>query len=90
MQNDTTGIVCDFESNPDLLYLSAAIDQLGKFGESEGAAGATLDTSKLFLTGCSMGSALTVWAAQCFHKQQPAHVTAFASQSTGLKAEAAC
>ena len=44
-----------------------------------------LDTSRLFFTGCSMGSALTVWAAQCFHKSTPSAVTAFGTQSTGLK-----
>ena len=32
-----------------------------------------------------MGSAMTVWIAQCLHKRESTSVTAFASQSTGLK-----
>lgn len=35
-----------------------------------------------------MGSALTVWLAQCMHQRYPAAVTAFASQSTGIKVRA--
>ena len=76
-QNDTTGIVCDFAGNPDLAYLTGAISAMAKLDE--------LDTSRLFFTGCSMGSALTVWVAQCFHKSTPSVVTAFGTQSTGLK-----
>lgn len=77
VQNDTTGIVCDFAGNPDLAYLTGAVSAMSKLDE--------LDTSRLFFTGCSMGSALTVWAAQCFHKSTPSAVTAFGTQSTGLK-----
>lgn len=78
VQNDTTGIVCD-ATNAEIAYFTAAIDALKNYD------GATLDTSRIFFTGCSMGSALTVWAAQCFHAQMPTAVTAFGTQSTGLK-----
>jgi len=78
-----TGLTCLYDINPDLAYLKAAVEQMGALTLASG--GAAVDTSRLFFTGCSMGSALTVWAAQCFHKLTPAHVTAFASQSTGLK-----
>ena len=32
-----------------------------------------------------MGSAYTIWVAQCYHAKYPAATSAFASQSTGLK-----
>ena len=32
-----------------------------------------------------MGSAMAMWTAQCLHREMPARVSAFASQSTGLK-----
>jgi hypothetical protein len=60
--------------------LRALIAALGSFG-----GGKVFDTSKIFLTGCSMGSAFTLWAAQCLHLADASAVRSFATQSTGLK-----
>jgi hypothetical protein len=64
-------------------YINATLAALEAAGASGG--GRLFDMNRLFFTGCSMGSAYTVWVAQCVHQQMPAAVTAFASQSTGLK-----
>ena len=63
IQTDATGIVCNWATNPELRYINAALAAL----ESHGAAGGgrLFDLDTLFFTGCSMGSALTVWLAQC-------------------------
>jgi len=47
--------------------------------------GKMVDPSRVFFTGCSMGSAVTIWLAQCYHEKYPAAVSAFGTQSTGLK-----
>jgi len=74
VQNETTGIVCD---SLDLTYVESMISALKLLR--------IFDTSRVFFTGCSMGSAMTGWVAQCMHRSTPAAVTAFATQSTGLK-----
>jgi len=83
VQTDATSIVCDWEralpadhGGLELAYIQAAVDRLGTMG---------FDTTRVFFTGCSMGSALTVWLAQCYHQKYPTDTTAFGSQSTGLK-----
>ena len=80
IQNDTTGIVCDWQHNLDLVYIDNAIRALALFG-----GGGVFDPKRVFFTGCSMGSAYTGWLSQCFHIKQPDAITAFATQSTGLK-----
>ena len=77
VQTDETGLKCDETNDRDLVYLKNAIKALGAMGP--------FDTSRVFLTGCSMGSAVTIWLAQCLHQQQPGTITAFGTQSTGLK-----
>jgi len=87
VQNETTGIVCDWASG-DLAYISSAVkamEVVGGDGSAVESDGRLLDSSRLFFTGCSMGSAFTVWASQCYHKLQPSAVSAFGTQSTGLK-----
>ena len=79
VQNDTTGLVCS-DANPDWSYIKRAIELLEAHG-----GGATFDTSRVFFTGCSMGSAMTGWVAQCMHQLTPTAISAFATQSTGLK-----
>ena len=76
IQTDETGIKCDVQTERDAAYIVNAIKSLEYLG---------VNTSAIFFTGCSMGSAMTVWIAQCMHKRTPAAVSAFASQSTGLK-----
>jgi len=76
VQNDTTGLVCPAD-NPDVAYIAAALDALEAHG--------SIDTSRVFFTGCSMGGAMTGWISQCFKQRLPSAVTAFATQSTGLK-----
>ena len=83
VQTDATGLVCDWENNLDLRYINASLAALEREGAKQGGRVFALD--KIFFTGCSMGSAYTVWLAQCVHEREPASVTAFASQSTGLK-----
>eukprot|EP00966_Prymnesium_polylepis_P289385 6684867-Prymnesium_polylepis.1 len=79
VQNDTTGLVCPV-SHPDLRYLVNAIEALGAYRN-----GTVFDTSRLFFTGQSMGSAMALWAAQCLHQLMPDSVSAFATMGTGLK-----
>lgn len=57
-----------------------SVDQTALFG-----GGGVFDPKRVFFTGCSMGSAYTGWLSQCFHNKQPDAITAFATQSTGLK-----
>lgn len=83
VQTDATGLVCDWDRNLDLRYINATLSTLEVAGAENG--GRLFDLDKIFFTGCSMGSAYTVWVAQCVHQRMPAAVTAFASQSTGLK-----
>jgi|TARA_B110000208_G_scaffold131433_1_gene159299 hypothetical protein len=80
VQNDTTGLVCDWESDSDLIYVDNAVKALAAFG-----GGKVFDPKRVFFTGCSMGSAMTGWVAQCYHEKYAAETTAFCTQSTGLK-----
>ena len=80
IQNDTTGLKCDWTNDAELVYVANAVHALGAFG-----GGGIFDTSRVFFTGCSMGSALTSWLAQCYHAKYPTASTAFCTQSTGLK-----
>jgi hypothetical protein len=79
IQTDATGLVCNWSTNPELRYIDAVLTAL------EAHDARLFDLETLFFTGCSMGSALTVWLAQCMHERSPEKVTAFGSQSTGLK-----
>ena len=84
---DWTVTACDWASG-DLAYISSAVkamEGVGGDGSAVESDGRLLDSSRLFFTGCSMGSAFTVWASQCYHKLQPSAVSAFGTQSTGLK-----
>jgi hypothetical protein len=83
IQNDTTGLLCDFDgttTDTDLVYIVNAVKALAAFG-----GGKYFDPTRVFFTGCSMGSAMTGWVSQCYHEKYPTHTTAFCTQSTGLK-----
>merc|ERR1712019_119190 len=43
------------------------------------------DTSRLFTSGCSMGSAFSGYISNCLKQQDPTQISAFATHSTGLK-----
>lgn len=73
---DTTGPKCSDEDSFDNTYMKNLIAKLDE--ESD-----TYDTSRFFVTGCSMGSAFTVWQGPCLHASH--NVTAMATHSTGLK-----
>lgn len=75
---NSTGQKCNDSDSFDNTYMDALIAELDKQPT-------VYDTSKFFVTGCSMGSAFTVWQGPCLHSKNPTHVTAFASHSTGLK-----
>jgi poly(3-hydroxybutyrate) depolymerase len=75
IQTDTTGTVCDPQY--DVAYIKGAIEQLRESGG--------FDTSRLFFSGCSMGSGFSNYIAQCIKKVAPQNVSAFATHSTGLK-----
>ena len=83
VQNDETGIVCDWENNVDLLYITAVLEELETMEDSDG--NLLFDTDRVFVTGCSMGSAFTIFVTQCLHQQNPDRVSAFATLGTGLK-----
>ena len=78
VQTDATGLMCGSMASPEGTYIERAIAALDAYG-----GGGVFDTSKIFFTGCSMGSAFTIWISQCEHARRPASVSAFASQSTG-------
>lgn len=75
IQTDATGTVCDPQY--DVAYIKGAIDKLRRSGR--------YDTSRLFFSGCSMGSGFSNYIAQCIKKWAPQNVSAFATHSTGLK-----
>lgn len=78
IQNNDTGLLCDNATyTEDIEYIRNVLSVLDKDD--------TFDTDRVFFTGCSMGSAFSVWISQCFHRESPSKVSAFATQSTGLK-----
>ena len=81
VQTDATGLVCSNSTSSDASYITNALAALAAYNSG----GVSFNVSASFFTGCSMGSAMAVWIAQCMHQLHPHSVTAFASQSTGLK-----
>ena len=79
-QTDASGLLCKESGSPDHSYIASALAALSAYDDTR-----TFNTSAVFITGCSMGSAMAMWIAQCLHREMPVHVSAFASQSTGLK-----
>jgi len=79
IQTDKTGIKCDVKDSREITYMNNVIQELEKYDKQ------VFDTSKVFVTGCSMGSAMTLWISQCLHLQNSSMITAFGTQSTGLK-----
>lgn len=73
---DTTGPKCDDKDSFDNTYMANLIAELNKQPD-------LYDTSRLFVTGCSMGSAFTVWQGPCLHASH--NISAMSTHSTGLK-----
>ena len=80
IQTDASGLACDPSRFQDAAYILNATAALAAYN-----GGRTFNTSATFFTVCSMGSAMAIWSAQCAHALEPSAVSAFASQSTGLK-----
>ena len=75
---DNSGAKCDTSDSFDNQYMKNLVAQLAKEPEQ-------FDTSRFFVTGCSMGSAFTIWQSPCLHQLDNVNVSAFSSHSTGLK-----
>mmetsp|Transcript_42686 Transcript_42686/g.123488 ORF Transcript_42686/g.123488 Transcript_42686/m.123488 type:complete len:375 (+) Transcript_42686:3-1127(+) len=75
---DTTGTPCSASDSPDINYMNNAIAQLAKQGGK-------FDTSRIFTSGCSMGSAFSIYISSCLKASKPDSISAFATHSTGWK-----
>jgi len=75
---DETGTPCKASDSLEITYMNNAIAELAKDGN-------TFDTSRIFTSGCSMGSAFSEYIASCIKEDQPNVISAFATHSTGLK-----
>jgi poly(3-hydroxybutyrate) depolymerase len=75
---DATGTPCSESDSYDIAYIKAAVSWLD-------AQGGVYDTSRLFFTGCSMGSAFTGYISSCWKQAHPSDLSSFATHSTGLK-----
>jgi poly(3-hydroxybutyrate) depolymerase len=75
---DETGTPCDDADSHDVVYIKKALEHLA-------ASPDVYDTSKVFTSGCSMGSAFSGYISQCLKTWDPDHISAFATHSTGVK-----
>jgi hypothetical protein len=75
---DTTGTPCSDSDSVEVGYMKNALAHLAKSPE-------TYDTSRVFTSGCSMGSAFSGYIGNCLKKWEPQQISAFATHSTGLK-----
>jgi hypothetical protein len=75
--NDTTGPKCTKDYS-EIRYLADIMGELEQHKD-------TYDTSRIFTSGCSMGSAFSIYSSQCLQTMYPNAITAFATHSTGFK-----
>mmetsp|Transcript_22562 Transcript_22562/g.49904 ORF Transcript_22562/g.49904 Transcript_22562/m.49904 type:complete len:318 (+) Transcript_22562:54-1007(+) len=75
---DATGTPCEDGDSLEVPYVKAILAWLAERPE-------TYDTSRLFFSGCSMGSGLSNYITTCMKRLSPANISAFATHSTGLK-----
>lgn len=75
---DATGTPCSASDSVEVNYMKAALAHLAKSPEK-------YDTTRVFTSGCSMGSAFSGYIANCLKQWEPQHISAFATHSTGLK-----
>lgn len=76
--NNKTGNPCEpGRDSYDLAYLDNVVQQLA-------AEPMKYNTSRLFFSGCSQGSAFSSYSGSCMKQRSPERVSAFATHSTGL------
>merc|ERR1719498_1110233 len=75
---DTTGTPCKASDSVGITYMKNVVAELAKDGN-------TFDTSRIFTSGCSMGSAFSEYISSCIKEDTPDAISAFATHSTGLK-----
>lgn len=75
---DATGTPCSASDSVEVGYMKNALAYLAKFPK-------TYDTTRVFTSGCSMGSAFSGYMGNCLKKWDPKQISAFATHSTGLK-----
>jgi hypothetical protein len=75
---DATGTPCSDSDSVEVGYMKNALAHFAKSPE-------TYDMSRVFTSGCSMGSAFSGYIGNCLKKWDPTQISAFATHSTGLK-----
>jgi len=75
---DQTGTPCSESDSVEVNYMKNALAHLAKSPD-------TYDTSRVFTSGCSMGSAFSGYIGNCLKNWDPQQISAFATHSTGLK-----
>merc|ERR1712232_988833 len=75
---DATGTPCSSSDSVEVNYMKNALAELAKSPE-------TYDTTRVFTSGCSMGSAFSGYIGNCLKQWEPQQISAFATHSTGLK-----
>ena len=84
VQTTASGPKCAATDSLDVAYINNAIATLSKARHPDGSA--VYDTSRVFSSGCSMGSAFSIFISNCLYGSLPkGHITAFATHSTGIK-----
>jgi len=78
---DSSGTPCGDSDSIEVGYIKNAITKLG--GKNAGLP--DFDTTRIFTSGCSMGSAFSGYTANCLKARSPSVLSAFATHSTGLK-----
>merc|ERR1712083_829851 len=75
---DESGTPCSASDSVEVNYMKNALAYLAKSPE-------TYDVTRVFTSGCSMGSAFSGYMGNCLKKWNPQQISAFATHSTGLK-----
>jgi hypothetical protein len=75
---DTTGTPCSASDSVEVNYIKIALAHLAQSPD-------IYDTTRVFTSGCSMGSAFSGYMGNCLKQWKPQHISAFATHSTGLK-----
>jgi poly(3-hydroxybutyrate) depolymerase len=75
---DETGTPCSTSDSVEVNYMKNALAHLAKSPQ-------TYDTTRVFTSGCSMGSAFSGYIGNCLKIWEPQQISAFATHSTGLK-----
>lgn len=75
---DETGTPCGTGDSIEVTYIRNVLRHLGQFPDK-------YDTSRLFTSGCSMGSAFSGYISNCLKTWDKRQISAFAMHSSGLK-----